>query len=128
MFEDLNPGRVLGAAFVLMLLFLAASVIFGLNTFNAKDGELIGQAKKIITATPIVCPNYEALDVSLGVMQNGTGSMSTHDVWLTIKDVEDLKKMKEAVEKASIIKVHYDSRRIAICTEDLIATGFEVVQ
>ncbi len=100
----------------------------GFTTMYGVDGELIGQAKKIRLVTPFwssFCPTYYALDVSLGVIQNGTGSMSTQDVWLTVKDTTDLPAMQKAVEVGAIVKVKFDTRRLAACTEDYYATAFE---
>jgi hypothetical protein len=95
--------------------------------YTSRDGEMIGQAKKISMRTPLICPNYYALDISLGIVRDGTGSMSTQDVWLTVYDLNDLDKMKAAVAAGAIVRVHYDMRRMAICTEDYVSTGFEVV-
>jgi len=114
-----------GVAFGIYLIYA------GFTTMLARDGELIGQAKKLTLVTPFwssICPEYYALDVSLGVMQNGTGSMSTQDVWFTIKNVQDLDLMRKAVENASIAKIKYDTRRLAACTETHYATGFQIVR
>lgn len=40
----------------------------------------------------------------------------------------DVKALKEAVAKASIVKLTMDTRRWAICTEDDVMTSFEVIQ
>lgn len=70
-----------------------------------------------------------AFDLSLGVMRAGSGSMSTQDIWFTIAGSAtiDLNLLKKAVETAAIVRVHYDNRRYAICTEDHILTSFEIV-
>lgn len=70
-----------------------------------------------------------AFDLSLGVMRAGSGSMSTQDIWFTIAGSAtiDLNLLKKAVETAAIVRVHYDNRRFAICTEDHILTSFEIV-
>lgn len=114
-----------GVLFVIYLVYASFTTMYSL------DGELIGQAKKLTLVTPLwssVCPIYYALDVSMGVLQGGTGSMSSQDVWFTVKDTADLQMMREAVAAARIVKVRYDERRLAACTETHLATGFEVAR
>ena len=113
---------------VLIVLSIFGLFYRGFVTMYAVGGELIGQVKKLRLVTPFwpVCPPYYALDVSLGVMQNGTGSMSTNDAWLTVKDTDDLPAMREAVSNASIVKVKFDTRRLYACTEEYYATGFSL--
>jgi hypothetical protein len=95
---------------------------------SAVDGELIGQAKKLTRVTPLVCGDYYAFDVSLGVLRNGTGSMSTQDLWFTVTDIDDVQRLRDAADKGLLVKVRFVTRRFAICTEDHIMTAFEVVQ
>lgn len=52
---------------VLMLLTVLCLSSCGYNSVN---NEAIGQPKKIIRATPVFCPDYNAVDLSLGVMIN----------------------------------------------------------
>lgn len=114
------------AIIVTGLVYLISSAF---TTMAARDGTLIGQAKKLTLVTPywsFVCPNYYALDVSLGIMQNGTGSISHEDMWLTVINVDDLSEMEVAVKKGSIVKVKYNTRRWFACTEEFYAIGFEV--
>lgn len=123
-------SKSLGWAAVLATLFGAYVLYESFTTMLAVDGELVGQAKKIRMVTPLwssICPTYYALDVSMGIIQNGTGSMSTQDVWFTIKDTADLPAMQKAVETAAIVKMKFDTRRLAACTEDYYATGFQVI-
>ncbi len=123
--------KTAGWLLLLGILFGIYLIHAGFTTMYALDGELIGQAKKVRLVTPFwssICPTYYAFDVSLGVMQNGTGSMSTQDIWLTVKDVQDLPLMHKAVADASIVKIKFDTRRLAACTEDYLATSFEIVK
>lgn len=109
------------------VIFGAYLIYCGFTTMYARDGELIGQAKKLTMVTPFwssICPAYYALDVSLGVLQNGVGSISPQDVEFTVQDVVDLRAMTDAVARGAIVKVRYDTRRLAACTEDYLATGF----
>ena len=93
----------------------------------AVDGELTGQAKKVTTVTPLFCENYVAFEMSMGVLQNGTGSVSTQDMWFTVKNVEDLATIKKAVETAAIVKVTYDTLRSPICIAQEVMTSIEIV-
>jgi hypothetical protein len=105
-----------------------ALLLGGCLGYSQADGEAIGQAKKVTKATPIICPDYYMLDVSLGITRNGVGSMSTEDMWFTVANVADLQKMKDAVESGAIVKVRYDTVRMPICVEDHIVTAFEIVR
>ena len=95
--------------------------------YTSKDNELIGQAKKVRHETPIICPDYANVDISLGVMRNGVGSMSTQDKWLLVRSESDLAKLKKAVEDGSIVKIKYDEYRVAICTPNEFVTSVEIV-
>jgi hypothetical protein len=100
----------------------------GFTTMYGRDGEVIGQAKRLTMVTPFwssFCQPYYELDLSLGVLQNGVGSISKQDMIFTVLNTEDLPKMKAAVEAGSIIKVKYDTRRLAACTATYLATGLE---
>lgn len=110
------------------MLFCCYLVYAGLTTYYAKDGEVVGQAKSLTLVTPFwssFCPPYYLLDISLGVLQNGAGSMSTGDLTFTILREADLPAIRQAVQAAALVKVRYDTRRLAACTEDYLATGFQ---
>ncbi len=109
----------------ILFIFALAISLTGCFGDNSRDGELVGQAKKITHVTPLICPNYYAIDVSLGVMQNGVGSMSSQDMWLTVDDAVDIQKMNDAVVKGALVNIKYDTPRLPICTEEHIATSFE---
>jgi len=120
-FEHLKRATLLRAAIVGVALLLA-----GCGN-SAQDGEIIGQAKKVTHRTPLICPNYVAFDLSLGVMKGGTGSMSTQDMWFTVAHESDIEALTKAVQAGAIVRVKYDTRRIAICTEAEILTAVEIV-
>lgn len=110
-------------------LFGAAALILLFGCGNSStDGELTGQVKKVTHVTPLFCSDYYAVDISLGVMRNGTGSMSTQDMWLTIRDDRDMTFLRSAAENGQIVKVRYDTKRMAICTEEHILTSVVVAQ
>lgn len=113
---------------VLCAAMLAASVLLAGCGYSSVDGELVGQAKKLTHVTPLICGDYESLDVSLGVMSGGTGSMSTQDVWLTVRDPQDLAAMQAAVASAAIVRIRYSERRWAVCTDDYVMDHIEIVK
>lgn len=109
----------------LLLVVLAVSPGCG---YSSRDNELIGQAKKVVHNTPIICPDYYMVDVSLGVMRGGIGSMSTQDVWITVDDRHALDTINAAVTSGSIVKINYDVKRIAWCTEDHVLNSVSLAQ
>ena len=108
-------------------LAIVALLCLGSCGYSAMQSELVGQAKKITMRTPLICDNYMSFDVSLGVMRGGTGSMSTQDMWLTVQNMNQLDTIKKAVETGALVKVTYNSRRMAFCTDDHIMTNIEIV-
>jgi hypothetical protein len=74
--------------------------------------------------TPMVCPDYYVVDISLGVMRNGVGSMSTHDIELFIQD-KDVEALRSIAEVGGIIDFMYDERRSPWCVDGLRLTSFK---
>jgi hypothetical protein len=104
---------------------LAALALCGCGN-SSVDGTLTGQVKKITNVTPMFCSPYTAVDVSMGVMRNGTGSMSVQDEWMTIGDRVDnvtIEMLDRAARDGSIIDVTFNTRRLPFCTEEYILTN-----
>lgn len=95
--------------------------------WSAKEVTGSGQVKRVIKNTPIVCPDHYLVDISMGVMRNGVGSMSTHDVSLFIED-KFVAELKEAAEKGEIIDFTYDRRRAPVCINEDRLTSFKKSQ
>lgn len=95
---------------------------------TSRHNEVIGQAKRVVNQTPLICMDYPAFDLSLGVMRNGTGSMSTQDQWFTVTDDRLLDTLRKAAETGALVKVTYDVRRWAPCSYDHWLTAVEIVQ
>jgi len=94
---------------------------------NSSTGsELVGQAKKVINKTPMFCSDRIEADISLGVVRNGTGSMSKEDVFVQLKNPADADLLKKAVESGEIVKITYDDRRFVWCGEERLATKVEL--
>lgn len=87
---------------------------------SSSDNEIIGQVKKVVKKTPIICPDYTEIDLSLGVVRNGVGSMSREDVDLAAdnSDKDAIDKLKWAAENGAIVKLSYDVHRISPCWPD----------
>ena len=95
---------------------------------SSTDNELTGQVKKVVHHTPIVCPNFVAADISLGVMRNGVGSMSSQDVWVTVEDKDQVKLLEEAAKSGAIVNAKYSVARVTFCVEDHILTSVSLAQ
>jgi hypothetical protein len=57
------------------------------------------------------------VDVSLGVMRNGIGSMSKEDAHYVVEDQQQIKFLKEAAENGRIVKFTFDEKRFVFCTD-----------
>ncbi len=106
---------------VLLIAMLAACG----NT--AAGNELVGQVKKVVVHTPIICPNYVTADLSLGIMQNGVGSLSKEDVVLEVTDPNDIAVLRKAAETGHLVKVTYNIRRVTICVPEHLVTDVSEV-
>lgn len=112
--------------FAMMVLVLGLTGCFG---YSAKQSEMAGQVKKITRFTPIICPDRVEVDVSLGVIRNGVGSMSTQDVWALVEDKSLEAKLKDAQEKGSPVTITYDTARVVFCPNThKVVTGVEVLK
>jgi hypothetical protein len=113
---------------VRIFLILALFGLTGCLGLSSKDNELIGQVKKVKQRTPLICPDRVDVDISLGVIRNGVGSMSAEDVWMTVESADEIAKFKKANETGSLVKVKYDVRRVIICGDQNLATHVEITQ
>lgn len=107
---------------IIVLLFVLASC-----GRSAVDNELVGQVKKVVERTPLVCPNYTEVDVSLGVLRNGVGSLSKEDVVLYVADKRHATLLKRAAETGQLVKATYDIQRVSWCRPDHWLTSASLV-
>ena len=107
---------------------LSALIFSGCLGYSARENELTGQVKKVVSRTPIVCSDRVDTDISLGVMRNGVGSMSTEDQWFTVPNQADQELLRKASESGALVKVTYDVIRITWCWEDHVVTHVEFLQ
>lgn len=94
--------------------------------YSAKDNELVAQVKKVVKNTPILCGDYDEVDVSLGIVRGGTGSLSKEDV-VFYSLPEHIKMLKQAAEGGQIVKLTYDIRRVTWCVPDHWITGVSLL-
>ncbi len=92
------------------------------------DNELIGQVKKIKNQNPLICAGYQIADISLGIMRNGSGSISKEDIWLYIPPNIDIGVLRRAAESGEIVKVRYNEWRFAFCKPEDYLTSVEIVK
>ena len=107
-------------------LLTAAFLLAGCG-YSSSDNEMTGQVKKVVHRTPILCFDRYDTDISLGVMRNGVGSMSTQDLWLNVPDPESVKKLKLAADTGKLVKVHYDTYRFTWCTPEETVRSVELL-
>lgn len=115
--------------FFLSLLVFAVGVtsITGCG-YESKNSELIGQVKRVVSLTPLLCENRIDADLSLGVLRNGTGSTSKEDVDLYIPTAALAATLKKAQETGAIVKITYDVPRFTFCKPRHWATNVEIIQ
>lgn len=96
--------------------------------YTSIDNEVVGQIKKITNKTPLICPDHTTIDISLGIFQNGVGSMSKEDMELYIPKEIDIKEIHNAHKNSKLVKIKYNVRRFAICILDRVVNSFEVIE
>lgn len=111
----------------LLIAGLGAALIAGCG-YTSQDNEMIGQVKKVQKNTPLICPDYTSVDVSLGVMRGGVGSMSSEDVWLTVDATDNERKLREANESGKLVKIKFEVWRLVVCKKDHVVRSVEVIQ
>lgn len=95
---------------------------------SSSNNTLIGQVKKVHSVTPIICGDRTDVDVSLGVIRGGVGSMSTQDMWLTVANPMAVSVLQYAADHGSIVKLTYDVERMTICWNNEEVTGAAIEQ
>lgn len=108
------------------LIFLVGLALVGCG-YTSKNNEVVGQIKKVVNKTPIFCWDHAIVDVSLGVMRNGVGSMSGEDVYLYVPPalVDEVTKVAAT---GGLVKVAYDVKRFSLCVPQWQLTKLEVIQ
>lgn len=110
-----------------MLLCAAALLSLSACGYSSRDNEAIGQVKKVANVTPILCFDRTDADISLGVMRNGVGSMSTQDMWLTVRNEKDAAVLRDAANTGKLVRFHYQVARINWCWQEEELTSVEII-
>lgn len=85
-----------------------------------------GQIKQVSKRSPsLFCPDYYMIDVSLGIMRNGSGSVSKEDINIFIEE-KDVAELRSAAANSSIIEFTYNTRRFSNCVVNKRMTSFKV--
>lgn len=104
------------------LVLIASVALAGCWGYSSENNTATGQIKRVHQVSPIFCENHTDVDISLGVMNNGSGSMSTQDVWMTVKEPSLMASLQAAAQRGSIVTVTYDTARAAnICCQYMLA-------
>lgn len=96
--------------------------------YSSLDNESIGQVKRIHKYSPILCDPWTEVDISLGVMRNGVGSMSNEDYDLTIMNDEQAKLLAQANSSGSLVKIKYDIKRWNWCINSNHIKSVEILK
>ena len=112
---------------LIVLSVLGPMLLYGLGC-RQKDGEAVGQVKKVAHETPFLFPEFNSVDISMGILRNGVGSMSTQDIWFTVTDDKMEKTLKDAAESGKLVKIKYDVKRVTFYTYDHWITAVEILE
>lgn len=113
--------------FTKMMLFVVAAVLVSGCGYSSMNSELTGQVKYVQNQTPIFCYNYVFVDLSLGAMRGGTGSVSTQDVQLTVMTPEQADTLKKAATDGKLVKIIYNDRRFSLCQPETRIVSVEIL-
>lgn len=109
-------------------IILIAAMALNACGYDQVDSEAIGQVKKVANMTPILCGNRTDVDISLGVIRNGVGSVSSQDMWLTVRDKANVEILKKANESGQLVKIKYDVARLEWCWNKRELTSVEIIK
>ena len=98
--------------------------------YTSRGSELVGQVKKVVDKTPLLCSDYTYVDLSLGVMRNGVGSMSHEDVDLYVEGPTEIGHLKAAADSGALVRVLYDDARFpaGFCVPTKHVTSVELLK
>lgn len=108
------------------LLLLAATLLSGCG-YSHRANELVGQPKSIESTTPLLCPDQHILHMSLGVMRNGSGSMSTQDIAINVPDAQLVPILQSVIEQGKLINAETNEARFRWCNEMIELVAFEII-
>lgn len=96
--------------------------------YESIDNAAIAQPKKVFHERPLVfCEDYVDVDLSLGVMVNGTGSYSSQDEMFQVPNKSVEITLDDAISQGKLVRVHYNSQRFNVCRPTNEITSVEVL-
>jgi len=97
--------------------------------YTSKNNEMTGQVKKVHNQTPILCSDFVAADISLGVLRNGVGSMSAEDKEVYVPNAADAELLRKAADTGQLVKITYDVARFpaGLCVPTTHVTGVQLL-
>jgi hypothetical protein len=111
------------------MITLGCAILFMTSCgYESKQNDLTGQVKKVVHETPLLCDEFDAVSISLGVIRNGVGSMSTEDINMYVANKTDVELLKQAAELGQLVKITYDDRRFAWCVPSHWVTHVLIVK
>lgn len=108
--------------------FILGLLVLSSCGYTSRDNDVVGQVKKVVKVTPIICPDFKVLDLSLGVMRNGVGSMSTEDEIFYVESAEDFKTLTNAANAGQLVRIKYDVARVRFCRPEHEVLSVEVLK
>lgn len=112
----------------LWLILLAVLIGVAGCGYGTDKGEAVGQVKWAEHVTPLICPEHLTAGISLGIIQGGSGSVSTHDVSVHVMNAETFKVLDTAAHSGRIVRFHYRARRATFCFPNLQILWAEIIQ
>lgn len=112
----------------LLVLAVMTIALAGCLGNSSSDNTLIAQVKKAKHVTPLLLPDYDSVDLSLGVMRNGVGSMSHEDMLMYVSDKALFKTMQDAADSGALVKVTYDTARFRFYVPHPMVTNVTIVK
>lgn len=111
-----------------VFLFAISMLGIGCSGYDQIDSKVVGQAKRYHHYNPIVCGGYDTVDISLGIVRNGVGSMSTEDVELTVWNQADAETLQKAAQESSLVELKYSVWRFAPCKESRVVQYAKILK
>lgn len=117
----MNKEFIVGIFTIVLLLLTGCG-------YSVRDAQVIGQVKRVENNIPLLCDKYTDVDLSLGVMINGVGSMSSEDKWFYILNPLHEQLLIKAASSGKLVKITYDRKRWTWCVEPDWVTNVELVK
>ena len=119
---------VLSISFIYIAMSQFILPMVGIGEYAATDIVSVGQVKTVMNMTPMACNKFVDMSLSLGVMRNGAGSVSTEDVWMNLNTIEQIEIARRSQENGNLVRVTYDYFRFAPCRNSRNVKKIEILE